>query len=51
LAVQAVLFDVGGPLDTEVQHEEIINEHIKQALAIEGFVVTYDAWIAAERGQ
>jgi putative hydrolase of the HAD superfamily len=34
--IRAVLFDVGGPLDTEVNHERLIDQHILEALAAEG---------------
>ncbi len=33
----AVLFDVGGPLDTEVEHERLLDGAIRAALAAEGF--------------
>ena len=47
--VRAVLFDVGGPLDTEVVYERLIDEHIREALAAEGIAVTDAAFTEAER--
>ena len=40
MAMRAVLFDVGGPLDTEVLSERLKDEDIKQALAAEGCPVS-----------
>lgn len=34
--MRAVLFDVGGPLNTEVAHEHLVDEYIRAALAAEG---------------
>lgn len=34
--LRAVLFDVGGPLNTEVVHEQVMDEHIRAALVAEG---------------
>ncbi len=34
--IRAVLFDVGGPLNTEVAHERLVDEHIRSAFAAEG---------------
>jgi HAD superfamily hydrolase (TIGR01662 family) len=39
-AIRAVLFDVGGPIDTEVRHEELIDACIRGALAACGVRVT-----------
>jgi putative hydrolase of the HAD superfamily len=36
---RAVLFDVGGPLNTEVVHERMMDERIRAALVAEGLVV------------
>ena len=47
--IRAVLFDVGGPLDTEVRHEAAINADIRAALAHEGFEVDDAAYAAAEQ--
>ncbi len=47
MSIRAVLFDVGGPLDTEVRSEQIIDEHIREALAAEGIMVTPDEVAAA----
>jgi HAD superfamily hydrolase (TIGR01549 family) len=49
LSVQAVLFDVGGPLDTEVVSERLIDEHIRAALIAEGMAVTDEEYAAANR--
>jgi putative hydrolase of the HAD superfamily len=40
MAIRAVLFDVGGPIDTEVSYERQIDEHIVEALRAEGVVVS-----------
>lgn len=40
MPIRAVLFDVGGPLDTEVHSEQIIDRHIREALALEGIAVS-----------
>jgi HAD superfamily hydrolase (TIGR01549 family) len=40
MAIRAVLFDVGGPIDTEIEHERLIDQHIVEALAAEGVAVT-----------
>jgi putative hydrolase of the HAD superfamily len=47
--IRAVLFDVGGPLDIEVQHEAAINADIRAALEREGIVVDDETYAAAER--
>lgn len=39
MALRAVLFDVGGPLNTEVVHERLMDERIRAALAADGFAV------------
>jgi HAD superfamily hydrolase (TIGR01549 family) len=44
-----VLFDVGGPLDTEVIHERLTDAHIREALAAEGVAVTDETYAAANR--
>jgi putative hydrolase of the HAD superfamily len=49
MAVRAVLFDVGGPLDTEVEHERLIDLDIRSALAAEGLEVNDESFRAAER--
>jgi HAD superfamily hydrolase (TIGR01549 family) len=49
MRVQAVLFDVGGPLDTEDIAERLIDEHIRAALAAEGVATTDEAYAAANR--
>jgi HAD superfamily hydrolase (TIGR01509 family) len=40
LAIRAVLFDVGGPIDTEVLHEQLVDRDIRLALAAAGIEVT-----------
>jgi HAD superfamily hydrolase (TIGR01549 family) len=47
--IRALLFDVGGPLDTEVRHEAAINADIRAGLAREGFDVDDAAYAAAEQ--
>jgi putative hydrolase of the HAD superfamily len=46
-AFRAVLFDVGGPINTEVEHERLIDADIVASLAAEGVVVTPDAYAEA----
>jgi hypothetical protein len=45
--IRAVLFDVGGPINTEVEHERLIDADIVAALADEGVAVTPEAYAAA----
>ena len=47
--IRAVIFDVGGPLDIEVQHEAAIDADIRAGLAREGFAVDDALYAAAER--
>ncbi|MGH2603348.1 MAG: HAD family hydrolase, partial [Dehalococcoidia bacterium] len=49
MTVRAVLFDVGGPLDMEVIHERLWDEHIRQAVTAEGYAVTDEAYVEANR--
>jgi putative hydrolase of the HAD superfamily len=44
---RAVLFDVGGPINTEVEHERLIDADIVAALAAEGVAVTRGAYASA----
>jgi HAD superfamily hydrolase (TIGR01509 family) len=44
---RAVLFDVGGPLNTEVEHERLIDADIRAALAAQGVDVTDAQYTAA----
>jgi putative hydrolase of the HAD superfamily len=44
---RAVLFDVGGPIDTEVEYERLIDAHIIEALAAEGVAVSSQAYADA----
>lgn len=46
---RAVLFDVGGPIDTEVEAERQIDALLRAALAAEGWVVDDAAYAAACR--
>jgi HAD superfamily hydrolase (TIGR01549 family) len=46
---KAVLFDVGGPIDLEIEHERLVNADIRAALAGEGIVVSDEGYAAAER--
>jgi len=45
--VRAVLFDVGGPLDTEVEFERLIDADISAALAQEGVHVSDEQYAAS----
>ena len=36
MAIRAVLFDVGGPIDTEVRHEQFVDRYLLKALATVG---------------
>jgi HAD superfamily hydrolase (TIGR01509 family) len=47
--VAAVLFDVGGPIDTEVEHERLVDLYMRKALAAEGVHVTGDDFAASAR--
>lgn len=47
VAIRAVLFDVGGPLNTEIEHERLIDADIVAALAQEGIAVTEPAYTGA----
>jgi putative hydrolase of the HAD superfamily len=49
MTLRAVLFDVGGPLNTEVAHERLIDAAIHAALADAGQEVDDDAYAAAWR--
>lgn len=47
MTVRAVLFDVGGPINTEVQHERAVDARIVAAFAAEGVAVEPDELKAA----
>jgi len=47
MAIRADLFDVGGPLDTEVLSEAIADRQIREALAACGVEVDQDAIVMA----
>lgn len=49
MAIRAVLFDVGGPIDTEVSYERQIDEHIVEALRAEGVRVSPQDFADANR--
>jgi hypothetical protein len=44
--IRAVLFDVGGPINTEIEHERRVDAAIRAALATEGIAAS-DAGYAA----
>lgn len=46
---QAILFDVGGPIDTEIAFERAIDADLRAALAAEGVAVDDAAYAAAGR--
>lgn len=47
--VCTVLFDVGGPIDTEVEHERLVDLYMRQAFADEGMSVTDEEFAEAAR--
>jgi len=47
MAIRAVLFDVGGPLNTEIEHERLIDEDIMSLLTEAGIPVTPRQYAAA----
>lgn len=47
MAVRGILFDIGGPIDTEVVYERLIDAHIRKALEDEGITVSDAAYEAA----
>jgi putative hydrolase of the HAD superfamily len=49
MPIRGVLFDVGGPLDTEVTRERLIDEHIRAAFAAAGHPVDDAACAEAVR--
>ena len=49
MPVRAVLIDVGGPLDTEVSAEALIDRQIRLALSAEGIDVSDEEYEAANR--
>ncbi|MGD9894303.1 MAG: HAD family hydrolase [Dehalococcoidia bacterium] len=49
MTIKAVLFDVGGPLDTEVIHEWLFDVHIREALQAEGVRVDDARFAEANR--
>ncbi len=49
MTVQGVLFDVGGPIDTEVARERLIDRHIREAFADAGHPVDDATFAAAVR--
>lgn len=49
MGIRAVLFDVGGPLDTEVTYETLIDQHMLEALALARRPVTAAEFAEANR--
>jgi putative hydrolase of the HAD superfamily len=49
MTIKAVLFDVGGPLDTELIHEHLFDLHIREALEAEGVEVDDARFAEANR--
>src|SRR5437588_11279044 len=47
MTIRAILFDVGGPIDTEATRERMIDEHIRAAVEGAGITVTDDAYTLA----
>jgi|CXWL01.1.fsa_nt_gi HAD superfamily hydrolase (TIGR01549 family) len=47
MTIRAILFDVGGPLNTEVEHERLIDADIAAALSAAGVAVTPEQYTAA----
>src|SRR5262249_52406609 len=47
--IEAVLFDIGGPIDTEQRCEALIQAHLREALAAEGVHVSDEDYAAVER--
>jgi putative hydrolase of the HAD superfamily len=47
IMVRAVLFDVGGPINTEIEHERRVDAAIRAALADEGVSASDDGYAAA----
>ena len=47
MPVAAVLFDIGGPIDTEATYERLIHEHIQEALHRAGVPVTAEEFATA----
>jgi putative hydrolase of the HAD superfamily len=49
MGIRAVLFDVGGPLDTEIEHERLIDADMRAALEANGVTVDDASFQEAER--
>jgi putative hydrolase of the HAD superfamily len=49
MPIRGVLFDVGGPLDTEVTRERLIDEHLRAAFAAAGHAVNDAVFAEAVR--
>ena len=47
MTIRAILFDVGGPLNTEIEHERLIDADIVAALSDAGIVATPEQYAAA----
>lgn len=50
MTVRAVLFDVGGPIDTETTRERLIDEHIRAAVEAAGITVSDESYARANDG-
>lgn len=44
MTIRAVLWDIGGPIDLEIKHEQIIDREIRQVLAECGHLVSEDEY-------
>ncbi len=47
MSIRAVLFDVGGPLDTEIEHERLVDDALLASLRAEGLLLSPEALQAA----
>jgi putative hydrolase of the HAD superfamily len=47
MPIRAVLFDVGGPINTEIEHERRVDAAIRAVLAAERIVVSDAEYAAA----
>ena len=47
MSIRTVLFDVGGPINTEIEHERLVDAAIRAALADEGYAVGDEPYAGA----
>ena len=47
MAIRAVLFDVGGPINTEIEHERLIDADIFAAVEAAGIAVSKEQYVEA----